>query len=151
MAAYLYSRLRTPAPHDAEVLNNLARTLVGAGEEVEAAALYNRAIAAGPTLPAPRLGLSWIRATSAEAALRDAAEALRLAREAVRLGGDDHPDALDTLAAAYAAAGRFDEAVATARRAAARARATPGLERLAPPIEGRLRMYLRFEPYRAPR
>ena len=139
------------APHDAEVLNNLARTLVGAGEEVEAAALYNRAIAAGPTLPAPRLGLSWIRATAAEAPLRDGAEALRLAREAVRLGGDDHPDALDTLAAAYAAAGRFDEAVATARRAAARARATPGLERLAPPIEGRLRMYLRFEPYRVPR
>ena len=82
--------------------------------------------------------------------MRDGAEAVRLAGEAVRLGGDDHPDALDTLAAAYAAAGRFEDAVATARRAAARARATPGLEELAPGIEQRLRRYLRFEPYRAP-
>jgi tetratricopeptide (TPR) repeat protein len=131
-------------------MNNLARALVGTGDAAEAASLYALAIAAGPTLSAPRLGLAWIRATAADAGLRDGAEAVRLAGEAVRLGGDDHPDALDTLAAAYAAAGRFEDAVATARRAAARARATPGLEELAPEIEQRLRRYLRFEPYRAP-
>ena len=146
-----YRRALEAAPDDPEVLNNLARALVDAGDEIEAAALYARAIAAGPALAAPRLGLAWIRATAAEAALRDGAEALRLAREAVRIGGDDHPDTLDTLAAAYAAAGRFDEAVATARRAAARARATPGLARLAPAIDDRLRLYLGFEPYRAAR
>ena len=139
------------APRDPEVLNNLARALAGAGAATEAAGLYRRAVAAGPGLAAPRLGLAWIRATAAEAALRDGAEALRLAEEALRIGGDGHPDALDTLAAAYAAAGRFDEAAAAARRAAARARATPGLAGLAPAIEQRLRLYLRREPYRAPR
>ena len=139
------------APDDAEVMNNLARALVGTGDAAEAASLYALAIAAGPALAAPRLGLAWIRATAADAGLRDGAEAVRLAGEAVRLGGDDHPDALDTLAAAYAAAGRFEDAVAAARRAAARARATPGLEGLAPEIEQRMRRYLRFDPYRAPR
>ena len=139
------------APDDPEILNNLARALTGAGGANEAAALYARAIAAGPDLAAPRLGLAWLRATAADAALRDGAEALRLAREAVRLRGDDHPDALDTLAAAYAAAGRFEDAAAAARRAAALARAAPGFESLAPRIEQRLRLYLRSEPYRARR
>ena len=139
------------APNDPEVLNNLARALAGAGAATEAAGLYRQAIAAGPGLAAPRLGLAWIRATSANATLRDGVEALRLAEEALRIGGDGHPDVLDTLAAAYAAAGRFEDAAATARRAAARARATPGLESLAPAIEQRLRLYLRYEPYRAPR
>ena len=139
------------APDDPEVMNNLARALVGAGDRADAAGLYQRAISNGPNLAAPRLGLAWIRATSADAALRDGVEALRLAQEAVRIAGDEHPDALDTLAAAYAAAGRFEDAIATARRAATRARAAPGLEGLAPVIEQRLRLYLRHEPYRAPR
>ncbi len=139
------------APDDPDVLNNLARALVGTGDAAEAADLYARAIAAGPTLAAPRLGLAWIRATSADAALRDGVEALQLAQEAMRLGNAGHPDVLDTLAAAYAAAGRFEDAAATARRAAARAREAPGLQGLAPVIEARLRLYLRFQPYRAPR
>ena len=138
------------APNDPDVLNNLARALAGAGGAAEAAGLYRRAIAAGPGLAAPRLGLAWIRATAADEALRDGAEALRLAAEALRIGGDGHPDALDTLAAAYAAAGRFADAAAAARRAAARARAAPGLEGLAAEIEERRRRYLRGEPYRAP-
>ena len=138
------------APDDPEILNNLARALVGAGGTAEAAALYLRALSHGPNLAAPRLGLAWIRATSADAALRDGAAALRLAQEAVRIGGDAHPDALDTLAAAYAAVGRFPDAVATARRAAARARATPGLGDLVRRIEQRLNLYRRYEPYRAP-
>ena len=139
------------APNDADVLNNLARALAGAGAAAEAAGLYRRAAAAGPGLAAPRLGLAWIRATAADEALRDGPEALRLAAEALRIAGGGHPEALDTLAAAYAAAGRFEEAAAAARRAAARARATPGLEDLAAAIEERLRLYLRREPYRAPR
>jgi hypothetical protein len=47
---------------------------------------------------------------------------------------------LDTLAAAYAAAARFDEAVLTVRRAAARARAE-GNEALASDMAARERLY----------
>lgn len=139
------------APDDAEVLNNLARALVGAGDAAEAAALYTRAIAASPGLAAPRLGLAWIRATASDPALRNGVEAVRLASAALESAGGDHPDALDTLAAAYAAAGRFEEAVSTARRAAGVARSAPRFAPLLAGIEARLKLYLASRPYRAPR
>ena len=50
-----------------------------------------------------------------------AARAVQLAERASRMTGDGESEVLDTLAAAYAEAGDFDRAVATADRAAARA------------------------------
>ena len=86
--------------------------------------------------------------SSPEAALRDPVEAVRLAERATP--GIDHPIVLDTLAAAYASEGRFDEAAATARRAADRARAIPELRSRAAAIDQRLRLYLARQPYRMP-
>ena len=57
---------------------------------------------------------------------------------------------LDTLAAAYAAEGRFDDAIATAQKAAAAARVTPGYESTATAIDERVNMYILFRPYRTP-
>ena len=48
--------------------------------------------------------LAWVLATSPEASLRNGKEAVRLARQAVKLGGGKQPAFLDTLAAAYAEA-----------------------------------------------
>ena len=62
--------------------------------------------------------MAWLLATSPEASLRDGARAVELAQRAVRLTGGREPDALDTLAAAYAEAGRFAEAVETAEQPA---------------------------------
>jgi tetratricopeptide (TPR) repeat protein len=68
--------------------------------------------------------LAWILATSRDPELRDPEEAVALAESLV--SPDDAPDAnlLDTLAAAYAAAGRSEEAVAAAERGIARAEAS---------------------------
>jgi len=66
-------------------------------------------------------------------------EAIASYREAVRLEPDD-PAVLDNLAAAYAAAGRRQAAIATARRAADRARAA-GEPTLAAAIERRAQLY----------
>ncbi len=55
--------------------------------------------------------LAWVRATSAEAAIRDGKEAIRLASIADKATGHKNPEVLDTLAAAYAESGDFDRAV----------------------------------------
>ena len=58
---------------------------------------------------------AWVLATASHAQARDGREAVRLARQAVSL--DDDPGYRDTLAAAYAEAGRFDDATQTAQLA----------------------------------
>jgi tetratricopeptide (TPR) repeat protein len=60
---------------------------------------------------------AWLLATDNE--LRDGAEALDLARRALLLTSPTDPTTADTLAAAYAAAHRFDDAITTLRRALA--------------------------------
>ncbi|MCX6631268.1 MAG: tetratricopeptide repeat protein, partial [Candidatus Solibacter sp.] len=56
---------------------------------------------------------AWVEATSPDAAMRHGAGAVELATKAVRLSGGP-PEFLDTLAAAYAEAGNYAEAIATA-------------------------------------
>jgi tetratricopeptide (TPR) repeat protein len=88
--------------------------------------------------------LAWLLATSYDSSLRDPDEAIRLI-ERIALESQD-PGLLDTLAAAYAAAGRFDAAVATAGRAASGAEAT-GNETEASEFRARSSLYRRGEPY----
>jgi hypothetical protein len=63
-----------------------------------------------------------VLATSSDASIRDGAKAIDLADVAVALSGGREPRFLRTLAAAYAESGRFSEALAAARQAAATAR-----------------------------
>ena len=60
---------------------------------------------------------AWVLATTPDTSVRNGAEAVALAERAERLPGGEKPEILDTLAAAYAEAGRFSEAAETARRA----------------------------------
>jgi tetratricopeptide (TPR) repeat protein len=66
--------------------------------------------------------LAWQLATHADASVRNGAEAVRWAEKAAAATGSKDPRVLDTLAAAYAEAGRFDEAATAAQRAATVAR-----------------------------
>ena len=61
--------------------------------------------------------LAWLLATCPDGSMRDGKKAVALAQQAVELSGDNAPEILDTLAAAYAETGSFPEAVATAQRA----------------------------------
>ena len=67
--------------------------------------------------------LAYLLATAEDPAVRDPAEAMSLAEAALRALGEEEPALLDTLAAAQAAAGRIDDAIASASRAAALAAA----------------------------
>lgn len=63
--------------------------------------------------------LAWLRATCPDPALRNGPEAVRLAEEACALSGWSESNLINTLAAAYAEVGRYEDAVATNRKAVA--------------------------------
>ena len=91
--------------------------------------------------------MAWIRATSADPQLRDGAEAVRAAERACRLAKWKGTTVLNTLAAAYAEAGRFKDAVSTARTAIAQAESANRID-IAAEIRLRLELYLAGKPYR---
>ncbi len=61
--------------------------------------------------------LAWTLATDPDSSMRSGAEAVATARRAAQLSKGQEPAILATLAAAYAEAGQFFEAVETARKA----------------------------------
>ncbi len=124
-----------------------AFVLAGSGRAADAVREGREALRKDPDLGFAANNLAWILATSANPELRDAREAVRLAESAARRAQVPDADLLDTLAAAQAAAGRFDAAVATAELAAERAGAA-GQEALAAAIRERLALYLAGRPYR---
>ena len=89
---------------------------------------------------------AWVQATSPDAALRHGAAAVELATKAVRLSGGG-PEFLDTLSAAYAEAGNFPEAIATAERALGLA-VTTAKTKLAEGLKTRLALYRKGAPFR---
>lgn len=93
--------------------------------------------------------LAWILATHPEVAFRDGVEALEWAELAVSLAAPNSSAELDTLAAALAELGRFDDAQARAREALARAEAAGNADE-ARDIRARLELYARRQPYREP-
>ncbi len=82
--------------------------------------------------------LAWLLATSPDASAAERQESIAWAERAA--GSAEDPSLLDTLAAAYAAAGRFDAAVAAAARAAHSAEAS-GQPQLAREIRERGALY----------
>ena len=106
----------------------------------EAAARYREALSIWPDWIEARLRLASLLLSDRAAEVRDAKEALQIAEETVRLSGRQQVSALDVLAAAYAAEGRFADAATTAREAMDKASAT-GQEDIAAAILRRLRKY----------
>lgn len=76
-----------------------------------------------PDAPTAHRELAWLLATHPDPAVRAPAEAIALAERACELTQRRASKALDALAAAYAAGGRFLEAVKTVLAAIAQARA----------------------------
>ncbi len=76
----------------------------------EAVALYREAVRQRSGFDPWLNGLAWILATHPDPDVRNPAEAVKLAEEACRRTGNAFAPYLDTLAAAYAATGRFEDA-----------------------------------------
>lgn len=134
-------------PDNIDAHTNLAQLLSNQGDAAAAAPLFLEALTLTPDHPQALAGLAWIRATAGDAALRDADEAVRLAERAVEATRHRDVGALDALAAAYASAGRFDDAVRTAEAGVGLAVAA-GQTGVADQFRQRLHLYQRREPYR---
>ena len=113
----------------------------------DAVLFYRKALEAEPTAVETLNNLAWLLATSPNDSLRDGTEAVRLAEQACALTRFRAPVFIGTLAAAYAEAGRFDEAIATAERARDLARAQ-GDPALASRNEELLKLYRAGKPFR---
>jgi arylsulfatase A-like enzyme/Flp pilus assembly protein TadD len=137
-------------PDNEEAHNNLGLALRMTGERDQALAEFTAALARRPDWPGPMSEIAWILATHSDPAVRDPAKAVRLAERAAELTGRRQPVILDTLAAAYAAAGDFERAAATAQDAASLA-AAAGATALSGDIGGRLALYRQKKPYRETR
>jgi tetratricopeptide (TPR) repeat protein len=106
---------------DATVCNALAFALTETGRAADAVTVLKQAVDRYPDDVNLTHNLARLLATAPDPRVRDASLALQLAlRVRDRTGGGD-PRALDTLAAAYAAAGRVDLARDTVSQALARA------------------------------
>jgi Flp pilus assembly protein TadD len=95
--------------------NDLGVLFASKGEIKEAVAAWEQSLAFDPDNADAANNIAWVRATVADANLRDGREALELAKRALRTGGEN-PVVLRTLAAAQAEDGQFAEAIATCQR-----------------------------------
>jgi len=91
--------------------------------------------------------LAWLLATCTDANIRNGAQAVKYAERACELTHYHMTPMVGTLAAAYAEAGRFDEAIATAKKACALA-AAAGDQNLLQRNQELLVLYRAHQPYR---
>jgi tetratricopeptide (TPR) repeat protein len=137
------------AQPDARMHYYLGLALDSQGQAEEAVVHYREAVRLSPNTALYLNDLAWLRATNPKAELRDGAEAVRLAELACELSGGKEARFWGTLDAAYAEAGRFADAQATAAKTRELALASREPE-LAGQAEQRMALYRAGKPYRAP-
>lgn len=129
----------------AELHAALGETNAKLGKPAEAKHHFRAALRLRPDWPTPANNLAWMLATHPDPRVRDVQRALLIAETLVRT----HPDFLDTLAAAQAASGRFDDARRTATAAIVLARAA-GSDEFVRALESRLALYRADQPFIEP-
>jgi superkiller protein 3 len=116
------------------------------GRVADAAAQFEEALQIEPANPAIANNLAWLLATDPDASVRNGAKAVELAERANQNSHGGNPFVLCTLAAAYAEAGRFSDAVQAAQHALQLAGAGSNTA-LASQIESELKLYRAGRPY----
>jgi len=119
---------------------NLGQMLQTSGKVAEAKEHYEQALHLNPDCDEAQNNLAWLLGTLAPAEGGDPVRAVSLAQRACELTGNSDANCLDTLAVAYAANGRFNDAVATTQKAIILARAG-GQAELVQKMGARLELY----------
>jgi Flp pilus assembly protein TadD len=133
-------------PDYAEVHYWLGEMLSRQGRFTEAVASYHEALRLKPNWPVALGTLAWLLATSPHPEIRNGPEAVRLAEQACHLMKTPDLRYLSALDAAYAEAGRFDEAIRTANRIVQLA-VGPAQKTFADETTARLELYRAGRPY----
>ena len=110
-------------PREPRMLYVLANSLSAQGKIAEALVEYKTVLQIDPDQVLALNDLAWLLATAPDARFRNGPEAVRLAERACQLSSYKVTKYMGALGAAYAEAGRFDDAVKTARKAVALATA----------------------------
>ncbi|HTR40254.1 MAG TPA: tetratricopeptide repeat protein [Pseudomonadales bacterium] len=105
------------SPKSTMVCDNIGFLFLRTGQINEAAAQFEKTLEMDPNDLDACHYLARILATSPEAGMRKGPRAIELARKANELSGGKDPDIVNTLSAAYANAGQFPDAIATAQLA----------------------------------
>jgi tetratricopeptide (TPR) repeat protein len=132
-------------PDNAEAHNSLAAVLWELGQPDNAIAQWDTAVRLNPDFPDALNALAWIMATTPPPN-GNPPRAISLAHHACELTSFNVPGFMDTLAASYASAGRYTDALAAGQKAIALASAA-GNPDLAAEIQGRLHLYQAGKPY----
>jgi Flp pilus assembly protein TadD len=127
-------------PALAEAHYNLGIAFLQKGDTAQAISEYQEALRIDPANTKVQNNLAWLLATCADASLRNGDQAVELARQANEPSAGTDPVILDTLAAALAEAGRFDDAARTAEKALELARVA-GQQDLVKELNGELKRY----------
>ena len=146
-AVRIFQRVLRAPEIDASLYLRLARISPQFASEETQLYLLRQALRLQRTNRTLQNDLAWLIATTADDALRDPDEAIRLSVASMEGFEDRDPNHLDTLAAAYGAAGRFEEAVAAAEEAASLTADDPAF---GDEIALRLELYRAGQPYRQP-
>ncbi|HUD48109.1 MAG TPA: tetratricopeptide repeat protein [Candidatus Baltobacteraceae bacterium] len=115
-----FQKLASIQPESPEAHTSLGNALLQAGQMDGAVLQFEKALAILPGFAEAQgnlAGIAWRLATSPNPSVRNGTEAVKLAQQTDQLAGGGNPMLAAILAAAYAEAGQFNEAVATARRA----------------------------------
>jgi tetratricopeptide (TPR) repeat protein len=138
------------APNLWEARAALAELYTGQNRDGDVLVQYQQMLRLKPNDFMTANNAAWVLATSSSDSVRNPAEAVRLAELVCQRTKQQLPQALDTLAAAYASAGQFEQAVTTAKRAIELAHNQKQAD-TARRIEERLKLYQNKRAYRSPR
>lgn len=141
-----YNAVLKLSPRNVEAVANRAYCLKRLGRFKAAADDYKQALEIKPGLAVAQNDYAWLLATCPQSAIRDSKLAIEAAEKAVNLTGRKNGSFLDTLAAAYASAGRWEDAITTAEQAVGE---LSGADQYA--ADQRLGLYREKKPFVEPR
>jgi Tfp pilus assembly protein PilF len=133
-------------PDCSEAHNNLGEALYQKGKVDEAIVHFQKALENQPDNAEAHNNLAWLLATSPDARVRDGVQAVKYAGRACELTHYGVTTLVGTLAAAYAEAGRYDDAIVTAQKACALAEKS-GEQDLLEKNQKLLELYRAHQPY----
>jgi len=139
-----WRKLLKRRPDDPDIHRALGEASLAGGDTATAVAYYDRTLEIDPDNVVVQSRLAWILATAPDPRLRNGARAVALAEQTARATGNAGSCVLGVLAAAYAEAGRFEDAVEIAGKALRLAEQP----RAADEMKARLDLYARGKVYR---
>ena len=142
-----YSEAVRLAPEDPRPHYLMGKACLRQGQSAEAVKHFHDALQLAPSDFQTLTWLARVLASDENSTVRNGAEAVSLAQRANDLTGGEQPFVLDTLAMAFAEAGRFKEAQEAVQKAIELATAA-GAQKTLPEMQARLQLYQAGQPYK---